>query len=519
VGNAYLVGKTLSADFPTKNALDPTYHSPDLEIVVTKLDPSGTGLVYSTYLGGMNAGNAETALTFAVDPAGNAYVGGDATADFPVKAPLQTTGSLFVTKLTPGGALAYSTRFGGSGTDYFNGLKVDAAGYAYLAGATNSTDFPTKNALYPAFQGGAQDGFVAKLAPSGASLVFSTYFGSPGADTAMAAAPDASGRVYVTGGTDSTSFPVKGAPQSTYGGGTSDGFIAAIAADGSTLLYSTYIGGSAFDQGTAIAVDGPGNAYVTGTSTATSLQGPVFNNFPVTVGTVYSPLGASNFTAKIHPGGATYAYSALGPGSGDIWIDAAGNAYLPVICGPLVLNPDATSTSQITLDPGGQNCPPDEVMALDTGGNVYFTGYVTDGGITPTPGAFQGAFAGGSGDAYVIKLGSHPLPDAGAIAAGGDAGAAPTGSDAGVSVGSEAGARDGAVASGDATGLGDAVAPDDGATADAASHGPSANGTDGGTGAGGSGCSVTPRMPGRPWALAPLAALAVLVVRRRARRA
>jgi len=217
-GNAYATGYTSSTDFPTTpGAFQPTGSG---GAFVTKLDPTGAALVYSTYLGGNDA----QGRGIAVDADGNAYVTGvTSSGNFPTTAgAYQVTyggnqagsgGDAFVTKLDPAGsALVYSTYLGGNGSDWGNGIAVDAAGNAYVTGTTSWTTFPTTpDAFQPQFGGGSgvngTDGFFTKLNPTGSALVYSTYLGGNDLDSGLGIAVDASGNAYVTGGTNSTNFP------------------------------------------------------------------------------------------------------------------------------------------------------------------------------------------------------------------------------------------------------------------------------------------------------------------------
>ena len=513
-GSAYLAGVTSSVNFPLKDAFDPTFTGDTHDAVfVAKLDPSGSALVYATYVGGAGDAGVSLMSAFAVDPNGHAFVAGSPSADFPLKGAMQASGNQFLLKLAQNGGLAYSTRFGGSGADAIFGLAADGSGSAYLTGETGSADFPTKGALYPSFQGGDYDAFVAKVTPAGTTLAFSTYLGSPGTDSGHAIGFDGAGRVYVTGETNSASFPVKGAPQAKYGGGESDAFIASLAGDGASLLYATFLGGSGAEVGDAIAVDAPGNAYVTGVSMVGGVTGPVANDFPFTPGALDIPF-ANNFTAKLRPGGGSFVYAALGPGGGDLAIDATGNAYLGLSCGYNVVNPNGSNTSPFQLDPTGQNCPSAMAMALDSAANVYLVGSAADGGIAPSPGALQKAFAGGAIDAFAMKIGSNALPDAGIHPDGDDAGA-----NASVAASDAASARPpddaGALGHADAT-LEDSSADAATVDRDAGVADGGAGGTGGGTGGGTPpGCSLGQARETRPCDLVPFAGLALVGLRRR----
>jgi hypothetical protein len=253
-GNAYVTGITQSADFPTKNPLQPARKGTDTAFV-TKLNATGSALVYSTYLGGSIA---EFGLGIAADLAGNAYVTGITySPDFPTKNPLQPTlaGGIcfgtpcpdaFVTKLNAAGsALVYSTFLGGSGEERSggevnSGIAVDSTGNAYVTGVTNSADFPTKNPLQPV-SGGDFDAFVTKLNAAGSALVYSTYLGGSGFDFGNGIAVDSAGGTYLTGWTFSTDFPTQNPLQPVIGTGDCDvrvcydAFVAKIATGSVTL--------------------------------------------------------------------------------------------------------------------------------------------------------------------------------------------------------------------------------------------------------------------------------------------
>jgi hypothetical protein len=359
-GNAYITGYTDSYDFPTQNPIQSSRAGLH-DAFVTKINAAGTALVYSTYLGGSgdDYGNS-----IAVDSAGNAYVTGYTYSnDFPTRNPLQpnkgnaNSTNAFVAEISAAGrSLVYSTYLGGGGTDRANAIAVDSAGSAYVTGSTSSTNFPTRNALQPTYGGGPSDAFVTKVSAGGTSLVYSTYLGggvdshgANGTDYGNAIAVDAGGDAYVTGYTDSNNFPTRSALQPTYGG-NADAFVTKINAAGTALVYSTYLGGSSYDQGTGIAVDSSNYVYVTGFTTS--------SNFPT-----YYPLQQSGgvFLTKISPAGTALIYS----------------TYL-----------DGNQTTGI---------------ALDSSSNVYVTGWATNGDIT-IRNAVQPTFGGGFSDAFVTKI-------------------------------------------------------------------------------------------------------------------
>ena len=281
-------------------------------------------LSYSTYLGG--SGSFESGIGIAVDSAGSAYVTGDTNStNFPTTSgAFQTTfgggfSDAFVTKLNPAGsALVYSTYLGGSADDRGHGIAVDSAGNAYVTGVTASTNFPTTSGAFQTTFGGApSDAYVTKLNPAGSALVYSTYLGGVENDQGSAIAVDSAGSAYVTGLTFSTNFPTA-SPIQAAKAGDFDAFVTKLNAAGSALVYSTYLGGSGFDWGHGIAVDSAGNAYVAGQTRST--------NFPTA-----SPIQAANagdfdvFVTKLNAAGSALVYSTYLGGSN---VDAATSTLL-----------------------------------------------------------------------------------------------------------------------------------------------------------------------------------------------
>jgi hypothetical protein len=297
-GNAYVSGTTESSNFPTTPGAFQSNKNGNSNAFVAKLDATGSALLYSTYLGG---NGSDSSSGIAVDLSGDAYVTGESNSpNFPTTpGAFQTTnrGSInaFVAKLNASGtALLYGTYLGGSGFDGGNGIAVDASGNAYVTGIANSLDFPTTPGAFQTTKAGNTDAFVAKLNATGSGLLYATYLGGDGFDYGLGIAVNSSGNAYVTGYTDSVNFPTTpGAFQSTKGGGT-DAFVVKLNASGTALLYAIYLGGSGFDQGIGIAVDGSGNAYVTGETASP--------NFPTTPGCLQPTYGGGNydtFIAKI----------------------------------------------------------------------------------------------------------------------------------------------------------------------------------------------------------------------------
>ena len=327
-GNAYVTGNTDRATFPTTaGAFKTTNNSGGA--FVSKLDSTGSTLVYSTYISSSSVGRS-----IAVDASGNAYVTGNTSAsDFPIVNGLKTTvnaSDAFVTKLNSSGSgLLFSTLLGGNDNEFGNGIAVDGNGNINVVGSTVSNDFPTVNAIQPVRPSihGCGTGFVTKLNPSAPSYVFSTYLGGDSCDSANSVAVDTHANVYVTGATNSSNFPTANAFQGAVASSIDfDAFVTKFTPTG-TLEYSTYLGGTVGETGFGIAVDVSGNAYVTGTTT--SLNFPTLNP----IQTANNNVGGDVFVTKLNSQGSDLIYSTyLGGSSADtgnsIAIDSTGNAYI-----------------------------------------------------------------------------------------------------------------------------------------------------------------------------------------------
>ena len=366
-GNAYATGETASVNFPGTGG--------PVKARATSSSPSSTpaaARLYSVYLGG---NGAEIAWGITLDVAGNIYLTGETSSpDFPTTASafqrVLNTGvkDAFVPKLAPAGALAYSTLLGGTGMDQGdrgNSIALDAAGNMVVTGRTDSNDFPvTAGAFFTNFRGGEFDAFVAKLNPllSGStSLVYSTYLGGSLNDAGFAVALDPAGNPYVTGGTNSVAdFP---ATSSAYqpSGNLTDAFFTKLNASASSLLYSTFLGGSGTERANGIGIDAGGMAIIAGQTNA--LDFPTKNAIQPLHGGGYDA-----FVAKIDPaasGNASLVYSTYLGGSGD--------------------------------DLG-------RAMAVDSTGRVYVTGGTASPADFPITNAVQPTHGGGTYDAFVTKL-------------------------------------------------------------------------------------------------------------------
>jgi hypothetical protein len=423
-GEVYVAGTAISTDFPvTKGSYQKTNHGNNdgyYNVFVTKMNSAGTELVYSTYLGGSGTyygGDYCDALV--VDGSGSAYVAGQTfSLDFPVTpgviqaknhATANNGSNAFVTKLNAAGTkLIYSTYLGGSGPggwgDWVRGLAVDGSGNAYVAGISFSDDFPvTKLAYQTTNKGAASDnmqsnGFVSKLNATGTELIYSTFLGGSvshavngGGDKVRALAIDDSGYAYVAGKAISTDFPVtKGAYQTKNKGAANNqinAFVTKLNTTGTELVYSTYLGGSGWSKGSgdwasALAVDGAGNAYITGQ--ANSADFPVTTGAYQTVNNSANYKGINAFVTKLNATGSKLLYSTYLGGSA-----------------PCKGSGDSTTDTASSL-------------AVDGFGHVYVTGAASSMDFPVTKGAYQPgnyAKACGASNAFVTEL----VPTSGAL--------------------------------------------------------------------------------------------------------
>jgi len=397
-GDAYVAGATASPNFPTKNAIYTNisgvsipYAGYPADVFVAELAPGGSNLVYSTYLGGENA---DAAYGIAVDLSGNAYVTGFSySTNFPVTNAIQNhlachpntiyvnnNANAFLTKIGPGGTnLLYSTYFGGTNYDLGKGIAVDSAGAVYLAGFTDSTNFPTTNAVQP-FLGSftnavpSFNAFAAKFAqPSttNLTLVYSTFLGGTNNDQAFGIAFDSAGNAYVTGGTTSPNFTNTAGFFNELTNNlnglilTTNAFLVKLGPKGTNLVYSAVFGGNSIDVGSGVAVDPLGGAFVCGTTAST--------NFPT--------LNATNYFAMTNSGG------------DDVFVTA--------------FNTNGTALIY-SVYLGGANNDFGYGLALDPAGNAYVVGQTLSSNF-PTNNALQAALDGPS-DAFLAKilLASHP---------------------------------------------------------------------------------------------------------------
>ncbi len=358
----------------------------------------------------------------ATDPTGAVYIAGGATPGLGyAKAEIYKID--FST-----GTIVYHTVLDGHLDDISESLAVDANGNAYVAGSTDSTDFPTHNAFQATYGGGSFDGFVAKLDSSG-SVVYSTYLGGLASDTVSGVAVDADGSAYLTGTTSSSNFPAT--PPISSISGASDAFVTKFSADGLSLAYSNVFGGSGNDAGVKVAVDSFKAAYVIGNTNST--------NYPTTTGVLQTAVGHV-FVSKLDPTGASFTYATYfggtlpGSGAGGIAVDSFGDAFLtgtsqnsdfpqvaPIFSGvdcanqaPCVyvseLNPSGTAliySSPLQVAGGVGEGVQSNSIAIDTSGNAYITGSASSGFPVTSPqlASFLGASFGTSlWDAFISEV-------------------------------------------------------------------------------------------------------------------
>lgn len=334
---AYITGETNSKDFPLQNPFQADNKgAKDFSAFVTKLNPEGNGLVYSTYLGG--SGENQEGNGIAVDAFGFAYVTGETTSkDFPLFNPFQSTNkgpkfTAYITKFdTLGDKLIFSTYLGGSGgQDEGNSIKVDNIGAIYVTGETNSKDFPTLNPIQPTPKpaGAAQTGFVTKMMADGSGLIWSTYLGgSGGNDYPNALDLDDLQNVYVAGYTNSSDFPVKDAFQATNNGPNFTGFLTKILAPGNAIAYSTYWGGSGGDDRiNALSVDVARKPHICGSTNSHDLP------LKGAVQIVNKGAGITTFGGSLTPDGLLNVSTYFGGSGGNdrcfgIGVDGLTNVY------------------------------------------------------------------------------------------------------------------------------------------------------------------------------------------------
>jgi Beta-propeller repeat len=438
-GNAYVTGQTASDEtsFPVTVGPDLTYNGSFYDAFVAKVDTIGEKLLYLGYIGG-KGGFSDVGQSIAVDQAGNAYVAGTTYADettFPVTEGPDLTFNggftdAFVAKVDASGtSLLYCGYIGGADSDGGNGIAVDKAGNAYVAGGTssNETSFPVTVGPGLTYMG-LEDAYVAKVDASGKSLIYAGYIGGADEDEGASIALDSLDNAYVTGITWSTeaSFPVTVGPDLTNNdfGTHGDAFVAKVDDGGKTLIFAGYIGGMGQDKGAGIAVDSSGNAYVAGFTLSSQATFPVIVGPDVTFNGI-----ADAFVAKVDASGKKLLYCGYIGGSDDdigrgIAVDSKGNAYVigntssnqltfPVMGGPdLTYNgADDAFVTKVNVGGttllyssylGGNDSDLGIAIAADAFGNAYVTGVTSSKGFPAKVGpdlSFNGYY-----DAFIAKV-------------------------------------------------------------------------------------------------------------------
>jgi hypothetical protein len=406
-GNAYVTGLTTSNDFP--GAVNPPGATGGF---VAKIDPTGSHLVYSTYIGsavgqGIAVDIANQAYVVGyIESAGLSVING-AQSTFGG----QTDG--FLMKLNDAGTgIAYSTYLGGSAIDVARAVAIGPDGTIFITGPTGSTNFPTVSP-YQAAGAGLTDSFVARIdtTKSGAaSLLYSTYLGGTGGDFANAIAVDSSGRFFVAGSTNSSDFPTKNAFQPAISGGE-DAFLTVFAANG-TLLYSTYFGGSSVERAMGLAVDNSLHAYISGVTFSLDLplrgvaHNPYMGNGDVFVAEINCGVAGN--------AGLVYSCYLGNPGSdasNGLALDVWGNAYITGVAAlptpkPFVVRIGPGGTFQFQAVIGGSTDDEGAAIAVDPLGNAFVAGTANSTDFPTTPGAVQtsGHVTGSSSDGFVYRI-------------------------------------------------------------------------------------------------------------------
>jgi hypothetical protein len=406
---------------------------------VTKLNASGSTLVFTTLIGGTTD---EFAFGVALNGTAVYAVGNTTSNNFPSTVTLGPGGGqdAFVASLNSAtGARIYVTRIGGTGTEVGNAIAVDSSGNAYIAGQTDSNNYPTIGSPIQGQNAGTDDAFISKINPTGTALVYSTYLGGSAGDLATGIALDSSNNAYVSGITGSSNFPTTtGAFQTTQSGSFDNGFVTEIKADGSTKIYSTYLGGTGGNDPFGIAVDSAGEAYVTGSTSST--------NFPtVNPAQISNGGGLDVFVTKFNSAGSALLFSTYYGGTLDetatgIALDSFGDAYVtgrtassnyPVSGSPFQGSLSGTSDAFVTEfsntgfveyssflgGTGNENSIAGNTtqgalgaVAVDSLSNAYLAGDTDSTTSFPlqSPLACCGAYAGGLADGFVAKVVAAP---------------------------------------------------------------------------------------------------------------
>jgi hypothetical protein len=362
-GSAYVGGRTSSGDFPIANAFQ-SGNAGNTNAFVLRLTPSGSSLIFSTYIGGSDD---DEGFALALDNQGSVYLAGaSASVDFPTSNNAFQTQNFggfdcFVAKFDFQGNAIFSTLVGGGSDDEAFAIAVDNFGNSYITGQTASNSYPQANASFQHSRHGGLDAFITEITADGSGLVYSTFAGGGGDDIGQGIAVDSAGYAYVVGNTASSDFPTtNGAYQTGYAGGNSDIFVLAYTPNGRALQFSTFLGSHGTDEGNGIALDSLDNIYITGDTDS--------NQFPVTSDAVQLDRfgGFDAVVAVLDLNGSQLLYSTFLGGSGDDF---------------------------------GYG------IALDAAADIYLTGVTGSTDFLIVQGAVQPGFGGGDSDAFVAKIG------------------------------------------------------------------------------------------------------------------
>ncbi len=435
-GNIIVAGYSASADYPTTVGAFDTSPNGSNDVTITKLSADGTTVLWSTYLGG--SGN-DTTYDMALDSSGNVYATVFTTSsNFPTTAgaydtTLTGTNDGVVFKLAAAGnALSYSTYLGANGSnDYLYAIAVDGSGQAVIAGATDGSGYPTTAGVYDTTFGGTFDAVVTKLNATGTGLVWSTFVGGAGSDTATEVALDASGNVYFTGQAAS-GYPTTAGAYDTTVSGTFDGHATKLSSTGASLLYSTVFGGTGNDKGTAIAITDATTLFVAGDTPS--------SDFPTTAGAYDTTKSSSDdmFALKLdltQTGSAQLSYSTFIGGAGidrvnGLAVDSNGRAHIAgwtqssglATAGAYdttlggssdgvlaILGANGTTMTELTYI-GGEGTESASATYL-SGSSIYLTGS-TGSTAFPVTGAAHDSSLGGTSDVFVVRFAATSLPNA-----------------------------------------------------------------------------------------------------------
>jgi len=417
-GDIIVAGYTESDDYPVSSGAYQRTKNLGRDVMVTRMRADGTGIVWSTFLGGSGVDHA---LALAVDGSNNVFIAGNTqSTNFPVSSgAFRTTagggGDGFVAKLNSSGGLVYSTYLGGLASDIVNGIAVDASGVVTVAGTTSSTNFPTTAGVVRRTLD-SEDGFVTRLSSTGTQLVYSTLIGCPGSDQLLAVAVDGQGQATAVGRTNSTAFPTTPGVIEPGGDAFWDGIVIRLNSTATAYVYATYLAGAGYDEPQAVALDGTGSAFVAGHTASP--------NFPISSSGYQRAKGGGSydgFVVKLSPDARTLQYGTYLGGNAEeylygIALNAAGEAHVigygtstnfPVTSGAHDSNPNGGYDAFVSrfsatggalqyssyLGGGGLDCA--RSIALRSNGEAVVVGYTASTAFPVTGGSFDQSLSGG----------------------------------------------------------------------------------------------------------------------------